>query len=184
MCKLLGRGPLGTVSPGWLSISRAPSSETPEVGRPTWILYCNNLSSCQFGANCFLSLSLKMSFLICLPWVSSPVSSLLPVVSDASSVCTEQLYGEGNKSDDRSKPMHGIKRKVCFTLFWSCLFLRCCVCPESCLHRPWHLSEFEGKEDLSGCAAARKARCGEAGFCGCCFRHTHRRKGNHCFLSS
>lgn len=30
--------------------------------------------------------------------------------------------------------MHGIKQKVCFTLSWSCLFLRCCVCPESCLH--------------------------------------------------
>lgn len=58
--KLLGRCPSGTVLPRWLSTS----PQILEVGRPTWILDCNNWSSYQFGANSFLCLSLKMSFLM------------------------------------------------------------------------------------------------------------------------
>lgn len=47
-----------------------------------------------------------------LPHLSPLWSPLLPVlVSYASSLCIEQLYGHGNKSDYQSKQMHRIKKK-------------------------------------------------------------------------
>lgn len=53
------------------------------------------------------------------PCGCSPVSSSTPCWFDASSVCTKQLYSNGNKSDYQSKQMHGIKQKVYFAVVWS-----------------------------------------------------------------
>ena len=153
------------------------------MGRPTWILYRNNLSSYQLGANSFSCLSLKTSFLLCLPWVSSTISPLFPVVSDASSICAEQLYSDGNKSDYRSKPMHGIKK--CASLFSGPVSSYGAVCVlKAAVTRLGICQSFRVRRfDMQGVL-----RPGEPGVerlvSVARFRHPHRRKGNRGFLSS